>query len=292
MPTARNVALLALAAWTACGARAASNVDSEHTWAESEYIGVIDWRTNDEFGAAINQYYCSGFLYSYQTGWISLGSGAPADALRYKNNSATDFGVNVLGSGALRGFAYGANIGWIGFEEQGNPRVDWTTGKLSGSIYSANTGWIPLSGTEGSLRLENAGHPADVDNDDLPDAWEMSTAGTLAHLSGNTDSDSDGQNDLSEFQAGTNPLDAAELLGPVRISAAESVGEISVSWQTKPGHVYLVERRESLESGSNWQVATIIPIVGPGGSLSIDLVASNGPEFFRVRAFPPLTTLY
>ena len=29
-----------------------------------------------------------------------------------------------MGDGRLRGMAYGANVGWINFEDQGNPRVD------------------------------------------------------------------------------------------------------------------------------------------------------------------------
>ena len=41
------------------------------------------------------------------------GSGAPANGIRYQNNDGTDFGVNVLPDGSLRGLAWGANIGWI-----------------------------------------------------------------------------------------------------------------------------------------------------------------------------------
>jgi hypothetical protein len=62
------------------------------------------------------QYVCLGFIYSANAGWIKLGNGAPINGIQYQNNSANDFGVNEDGSGNLRGFAWGANVGWINFE--------------------------------------------------------------------------------------------------------------------------------------------------------------------------------
>jgi hypothetical protein len=53
--------------------------------------------------------------------------------------------VNVDGFGNLRGYAYGANIGWINFEANGAPVVNFASGNLSGYAYSANVGWISLS---------------------------------------------------------------------------------------------------------------------------------------------------
>ena len=64
-------------------------------------------------GAVIGEYVCSGYIYSANVGWINLGSGSPANGIRYQNNSAADFGVNQDGLGNLSGYAYGANIGWI-----------------------------------------------------------------------------------------------------------------------------------------------------------------------------------
>src|SRR4051812_49599683 len=77
-----------------------------------------------------------------------MGTGTPTNGTSYSNNSATDFGVNCSagspGEKNLRGFAYGANIGWINFEATGNPRVILSTGQLRGFIWSANCGWINL----------------------------------------------------------------------------------------------------------------------------------------------------
>ena len=54
--------------------------------------------------------------------------------------------MNNDGLGNLRGYAYGANIGWINFEQTyGQPKVNLLTGQLSGYVWSANCGWISLS---------------------------------------------------------------------------------------------------------------------------------------------------
>jgi len=66
-------------------------------------------------------------------GWINLGSGSPTNGIQYLNLGANDFGVNLgtAGAGTLRGYAWGANIGWINFESTGAPQVDLATGKLT-----------------------------------------------------------------------------------------------------------------------------------------------------------------
>ena len=47
----------------------------------------------------------------------------------------------------------------------------------------------------------------DLDGDGLPDAWENQYFGNLRDQSGTDDPDGDGENNLAEMQAGTNPLD-------------------------------------------------------------------------------------
>ena len=107
-------------------------------------FGWLDWNSGAS-NATITGSVCSGWIYSANCGWISLGNGMPTNGISYANASADDFGVNCDPAGNLRGFAYGANIGWINFEDSGAPRIDLSTGQLSGSIYGANVGWISLS---------------------------------------------------------------------------------------------------------------------------------------------------
>ena len=124
---------------------AATTVDAVNHYAYGANAGWIDWRGDTANGAVVGLQVCSGNIYSANVGWINLGDGTPVNGQTYLNNSATDFGVNRDAAGNLRGYAYGANIGWVSFETNGAPKMDLLTGNFSGSVYSANCGWISLS---------------------------------------------------------------------------------------------------------------------------------------------------
>src|SRR5262245_14960355 len=94
---------------------AATTINATNQYAYGANIGWMDWRGDVANGAVIGEYVCSGFIYAANVGWINLGDGTPANGIRYQNNSASDFGVNHDGSGNLRGYAWGANIGWLTF---------------------------------------------------------------------------------------------------------------------------------------------------------------------------------
>jgi hypothetical protein len=121
-----------------------TTIDPLSRYAYGENIGWIDWNQGVN-GALIGENVCSGFIYSANVGWINLGSGSPANGVSYENDSVSDFGVNIDGSGNLRGLAWGANVGWINFEETGAAAVDLTTGQFGGYAWGANCGWISLS---------------------------------------------------------------------------------------------------------------------------------------------------
>ena len=126
-------------------ADAATSIDPVNKFSYGANLRWMDWRGDGTSGAVIGAQICSGSIYAANVGWIHLGGNAPANGVQYQNNSATDYGVNRDALGNLRGYAYGANIGWVNFENTGAPKVDLATGRLSGSIYSANCGWISLS---------------------------------------------------------------------------------------------------------------------------------------------------
>ena len=278
--------LLAFAALALVSAAAQSNIDPGHSLSSSDFIGTIDWRASPTTGAVINQFYCSGFIYGNSVGWINLGSGDPANGFSYRNDSATDFGVNLSSSGDLSGFAYGANIGWISFAPAGSPKVDWTTGKLSGSAWSANAGWIRLSSETDYLRIQSLAQLPDFDGDGLPDAWEIQVAGSLTVLSANADSDHDGQSDLQEYLASTNPLDPSDFLGPLILTSTQQGHQLE--FPTKQDRFYRIEQRGSFGSGS-WTPVPIDPVAGTGTKATVQLLANSAHLFFyRVVAYPPL----
>lgn len=126
-------------------ASAATTIDAANKYAYGANLGWLDWRGDVTNGAVAGLQVCSGNIYSANVGWIALGDGSPVNGSAYLNNSAADFGVNRDAAGNLRGFAWGANIGWIAFETNGSPKMDLLTGNFSGFAYSANCGWISLS---------------------------------------------------------------------------------------------------------------------------------------------------
>ena len=124
---------------------AATTIDAVHRYGWGANIGWMDWRGDTNNGAVIGPAFCSGSLYAADVGWISLGSRAPTNGVQYQNLAANDYGVNVDDLGNLRGYAWGANIGWIAFAASGAPAVDFASGRLSGCAWGANVGWISLS---------------------------------------------------------------------------------------------------------------------------------------------------
>jgi hypothetical protein len=91
----------------------------------------------------------------------------------------------------------------------------------------------------------------DVDQDDLPDAWERLALGGTGP-DGITDSDGDGVSNRDEYLAGTDPL-AAHSLPVVDIHAAPTPGGIGLSFPTVAGRLYDVETKAHL-TNTTWSV--------------------------------------
>lgn len=278
---------LTLAAMATSATSAQSNFDPEYSVIEVETIGAVNWLPSIEHGAVINQFYASGYIYGANIGWVHLGS-MPSDSFQYRNNRATDFGVNVGLTGELRGFAYGANVGWLSFESIGNPRVNWISGELSGRIWAANLGWIELENAGQTLRIESLATPPDSDGDDIPDAWEMRHASNLTTFRRGLDADADGQLDADEYLAGTNPLDVNDFLSLDLFFAGDSA-EPALRWPTKSNYIYFMDERESLSASATWQPTSTEPVIGSGANASLAVTPGAAFNFYRIRAYPPLS---
>lgn len=239
---------LGLGLWLAASvaAPAASTVGATNRYAYGANVGWLNARGNVTNGAAIGQYFCTGYVWSANCGWICLGNG-PTNGWRYVNESAVDWGVNHDCAGYLWGFAYGANIGWLLFEQSwGRPRVDLHTGNLSGYVWSGNVGWISLSNAQAFVQADSFFPGPDSDGDGLPDPWERSRAGNLTTLSGGShDQDGDGSTDTEEYGADTDPLDDAETF---RITAySPSAG--TLQWTTRSTRLYRLEYTNQMPIG-------------------------------------------
>src|SRR6202034_1879549 len=152
--------------------------------------------------------------------------------------------VNVDGQGNLRGYAYGANIGWINFETNGAPQVSLTTGAMSGSVWSATCGWISLSNTFAYVQTDFINAGSDSDGNGLPDAWELANFGHLG-VDPNADPDHDGMSNLQEYLAGTNPNDPTDAFRITSITRA-TIGAnptpfTTITWTSQPTRWYFVQ---------------------------------------------------
>ncbi len=271
---------------TATLVAAATTVNDVNRYAFGANIGWIDVRADGANGAVFGASHCTGFLWSATCGWIGLGN-TPTNGWRYTNTSAADWGVNHDGQGNLTGHAYGANIGWITFEqEHGKPRIDLVTGRLSGYAWGANVGWIGFSNLHAFVRTSLAAGP-DTDDDRIPDAWEMQRAGGLTAL-GPGDADRDGVPDADEYAADTDPQ-TGERLSIVGLRRVD--GTNVVTWTSRPTRIYAVESTNAMPKPSaGWPDAGGGIIGPPATSPSQAAIPqpSGAAAFIRIRATVPL----
>jgi hypothetical protein len=271
--------------------RAGTTINAPHNEAYGANIGWVNWRGDVANGAVIGEYVCSGYLYAANVGWINLGSGLPANGIQYQNNAATDFGVNLDALGNLRGLAWGANIGWINFENTGAPKVDLVTGNLSGYVWSANCGWISLSNAVAYVQTDTIAPGVDTDANGLPDAWELINFGDIG-MDPNDDMDGDGASNLAEYQAGTDPLDPSSVLrithydyefGPISTT-------VTLTWNSVPARRYYIDETSNLVDPEPWLDCGLELISPDPGSSTMRSYpeASFSLRFYRVKAVRPL----
>ena len=74
---------------------ATSTIDETGKYSWGPNIGWLNWEGDVDDGVAFGETFASGFIYSGNVGWISLGDGPPSDGVYYSNATADDFGVNV-----------------------------------------------------------------------------------------------------------------------------------------------------------------------------------------------------
>jgi len=127
----------------------------------------------------------------------------------------------------------------------------------------------------------------DTDNDGLTDEWELRYFGSTAVTSGSRDSDGDGQTDLQEFHAGTDPTNP---LSQLRIRSVTLNGpDVLIRWQSTGGRSNIVQSALSPEDEFT-DLSPPIVIPGSGDAFAEYLhsgAAANSPaRFYRVRTVP------
>jgi hypothetical protein len=274
---------------------AGTTIDTNNAYAYGANFGWCNAFADGTNGAVIGQFYCTGYIYSANVGWIALSDGnPPTNGWFYYNDSATDWGVNdVNGTGQLAGMAYGANIGWITFEQTyGLPTVNLANGQLSGYAYSANCGWISLSSTVAVLQTDSLWPgPLDASGSGLPIPWEMEYFGTT-NINPNADPTGNGFTVLQDYVAGTDPLVASDYLHIIAISATNTGNTATLTWTSHPSRLYYVEERTNMVTGAwatNTTLGIVVPSPSPATTTTIGAPDASGAtsRFYRVQAIVP-----
>ena len=283
------LALLVLLGSLASG-WAATTIDANNAYAYSANAGWMNAYADCTNGAVLGQWYCTGYIYSANVGWICLGNG-PTNGCAYSNTSGNDWGVNNIGGGQLSGLAYGANIGWIEFEQTyGMPQVNLLNGQLSGCAYSANCGWISLSNTVAVLQTDSLSPgPLDGNGSGLPIAWEMQYCGGT-NINPNADPTGKGMSILQDYLAGTDPNNSNSVLRLTSLKANPQGTVATSTWTSVSSRFYYIVERTNLLAGA-WTtnaLGMVCPDAGPTTTRALtDSAASS--RYFRVQAVIPLS---
>lgn len=177
--------------------------------------------------------------------------------------------------------------------------IAWTNRSLAGVVRQAGTGVVDTAGlitvpavsvTPGGSRVTvTLDMIADLDHDGMPDSWEAAyfTNGTTAAASG--DADGDGALNGAEYDADTDPTNAASVL---RFSAVESIApgaRTVLHWPGSTNRKYDVHYTPALGAPPFTPLAGATNLPGVPSSVFTDTVHGASPSgFYRlgVRVAP------
>ena len=141
---------------------------------------------------------------------------------------------------------------------------------------------VAPEGVIGTANPFSVGLEGDINSNHLPDEWELRFFGSLypSTTGADNDPDADGQSNLEEFLAGTDPLNKSSVFIIARVELRD--GKAHLRFTTSLRRIYRVEFTDDLSS-SEWRALT--ESEGTGGV--IEVIDSEGAQrrsrFYRVR---------
>ena len=100
------------------------------------------------------------------------------------------------------------------------------------------------------------------------------------------DTDGDGQSNLAEYRAGTDPTNSASVFRILSATRNES-GEVTLVFSSVAGKIYRAESSATLDSDAVWNPVQS-DIAGTGGNLPVTDTTAAGElrRFYRVAVVP------
>ncbi len=125
----------------------------------------------------------------------------------------------------------------------------------------------------------------DLNGNGASDVWELLY--NVSTVNPAADTDGDGQTDLDESTAGTNPFDASALL---RVTSAVSTGSnVAVTWPSLTGKRYQLQNCTNLAAAAWTNEGSLQS--GTGGPLTLDSPANSSAKFWQVQVLDTDTDL-
>jgi subtilisin family serine protease len=122
----------------------------------------------------------------------------------------------------------------------------------------------------------------DTDGDQIPDGWESANGLELNHPDAAEDKDKDGNDNYSEYVAGTRASDGSSFLVIANVSKTGSSGDFKIEWQGVAGRLYSIYTSSTIDP-ADWQPTPFIDIPGVDGPMSQLLTGlSEDKGFFRI----------
>ncbi|MFL6528232.1 MAG: M36 family metallopeptidase, partial [Chthoniobacterales bacterium] len=121
----------------------------------------------------------------------------------------------------------------------------------------------------------------DSDNDGIPDGYEIAN-GLNPNDPGDAvlDSDGDGESNLDEYRAGTDPRNASSVFRLTSVTRDPMSGGVTITIPTVNGRVYRVEENDDIRFPNGWTVLQQ-NIVGTGSSVQITDPIPGSRRFYR-----------
>jgi hypothetical protein len=145
------------------------------------------------------------------------------------------------------------------------------------------TNWFAGSPTAGRL---NAGGATDLDNDGLPNDWELAHQfDPMNPADAMLDADGDGVSNLNEYRCGTDPRNSADVL---RLSGVEKQSDgFDIKFNAMSGRIYAVQFCDGV-SGGTWSVLKEIGPLAAAQTVEItDTMASQSQSrYYRLVCTP------